>query len=522
MTVGEPGDNSGGDYTGGDDERVPIPEPPPVPDTSCKITSAVPSELVVSTNASSVTQVYDFTAQRGATNATISWNISPTTYGSTFTGTDISKSLTLTFPRYTNTTGTFQLAISSTDGNDAQNWQYQLNNNTSTGGANYWALQSDNSIKNTNANGVVVNGDLTAGRVYGVRYSDVSGTPVTLFNEMDISKAAGWSTYLFPGAPWNLETTQNMVNIPEGYSTSMNDIVLGMDAAQGGRGTIWKVYRVYNWKTNTMVYETAQYDTSFFRFRSGDFEYQCFELFDANGAVGFQQLKNLPPWLKQSTVEFGAAMSGILAGAAILGGGVLAAPLIVSAWTSLSSGLTRLTDRFRDAINTDSNGEATQQNEALNIDWVEVKSKPFFARKNNGGTIAFPYDVFVSNAKSFYVINDSNYSENSRHNCVIDGYSGQFELIDFGLREFYGTRFNAGNWSLRQDGLYYNDSRVVSAPGGGGGAGTSSQSLDDVADGTLKGKFKNAGAAALRFGRGLVNNRKGVRVAQIEARYRSS
>lgn len=162
MTGSDPSDATGGDYSGGDDQRDPIPQPPPPPpppNTSCFFTSSTPATLTINTFESFIIQSYSFSANRGPTNSTISWSISPTTYGSEFIGdSDTDKGITLTFPLKSTGQGLFTVTISNQGGGAAQQWTYQVSNSGGTGGGvSYWSLQSNQAIKNTNSNGVLVN-----------------------------------------------------------------------------------------------------------------------------------------------------------------------------------------------------------------------------------------------------------------------------------------------------------------------------------------------------------------------------
>lgn len=158
-------------------------------------TSTVPANLNGNSSTAFVSISYQFSANRGAPNTSspLTWNVSPQDYVAEFQGaSDTVRTLSLSFPQGTITNGTYTVSISNANGSASQTWNYDINIGTTSGGgggdSGLWELQGNNSIFNTNANGVNIKGALTIGDKYIFNGSEL-GWISRISNTVDASPA---------------------------------------------------------------------------------------------------------------------------------------------------------------------------------------------------------------------------------------------------------------------------------------------------------------------------------------------
>ena len=445
---GDPGDVSGGDFGGGDDDRVPIPEPPPPPpppNTSCYFTSATPEALTVNTYDSLIEQTYNFTADRGPTNSTISWSISPTTYGSTFTGSDTNKSITLSFPNKSTGQGVFTVIISNQGGSASQQWTYQILS-SSGGGVSYWRLQSNQSIINTNNNGVLVNGMLTANRVLGVQYADITNAPTSV---------------------WTLESKNNIINTNVN-GVRMNGIIIGDKKLIIHDN---KLGWIFEYSTQPVIMTTIR-PGGFYT--DGSLYIYYNEICDSNGLISWKNLKDVPALPTVEDSKAGIALGAI--------GSVLGAFIVGGLFASVLS--TKAGNFFRDLFNFDGGGDpdvkrrdSANGDQTYNLRWIQINENPIARSTLIGGyggvilnNTTRRYDIGMNGIQ--YVSSDTgmglytvgkNYFQIDAENCVAfnGNYAGNaVKLIGYDTRRFYGD-VETGLWKFTNNGVYYNGQLIM-------------------------------------------------------------
>jgi hypothetical protein len=238
-------------------------------------TSAQPTTLSGNSSTAVVSTTYTFTANRGAPNtgSTITWSINPNnSYVASFTGAnDLTRTLTLAFPQGTVVNGSYTVSISNANGSASQSWNFNIVIDTDGGGGGggggdgYWALQTNNSIKNTNANGVRTNGitmlnnkiiihDNKLGYIFDITNALISmaGRPTGYYNDASTQLFYYYNTIIDSDGyiSW-----ANLKNVPPLPSVADNNAALALGAigtvlgAAFGAGITGAVFseRFANW-----------------------------------------------------------------------------------------------------------------------------------------------------------------------------------------------------------------------------------------------------------------------------------
>lgn len=415
-------------------------------------TSSNPVSLSANSTSLAVVASYVFTANRGAPNtgSTLNWSISPNSYVASFTGdNDTTRTLQLSFPQNTDADGTYTVSINNANGSASQAWSFNIFVDTTTDpppptAGNYWALQSDNSIKNTNAQSVLVNKDLQA--------------------------------------DW-VKSRVSLISQELGFITSITDEAGFAGGGGGGIGV------------PTAFIQT--FDNKYILFN---------KIIDSDGKIHFNFLKNVPNFASTSSSTAATALGalGTALGLFAVADGFVGGALTNCVKSLFGGG----TSNAAPSTTYDANGEPERSaGNEFDYDYEKLSKRPFVGLPSKFGA---PQDVYWSDNKAMFVLPASNFFVTNAPRQNINCTTGNpYKIIDFATKYHYGVRFIAGDWSLRNDGLYYKNQRML---GGNNEAGSSSSTnLTDVADGVIRGLRTNLAGIGRKLGAG----RKGASVYSV-------
>lgn len=523
---GDPGDASGGDFTGGDDGEINLIAP--------SITSGV-QNLNGNTYASGFSYTFQLNANPGSPDTSITWSLNGI-------GT-LTQSGFYTFPSLSQgqtASGQLVFTVSNNNGSSSQTWSYNITNtqqpfftntapaplvgNSSTdfvsvsyqfsanrGAPNTespltWSISpndyvvlfegASDTVRTLSilfAQGTIVNG------TYTVSISNANGSASQSWNyDINIGTTSGGGG---DGGYWALESTNYIVNT-NANGVRMTGLIMANNKLIIHEGNLGWIYQITDGLTQTALNRPAGV------FIESGRSYGYYKILDGDGRISWNHLSGVPSFITSSggstTLAALATVFGSLAAGALAGG------VVSWIWNKVkNTGVDVPKPEGAQERNSDGKRIGSEQ-------WDTISGRPIASDKNGVRyDLGIKGDVMLTSNVNFYLESSSGciildpddslhfFEDPLKNNLIFASSSktfyGKFKSGNYGLDEtgltlnndpiVSNNRIKVGNYELRAGdettgGLFYNGLKVGI---GVGGTETSSVPLSGVQDGRVQG-----------------------------------
>jgi hypothetical protein len=470
---GDPGDTSGADYGGGTDGEIQLIQP--------YITSGAQT-INGNTFNSGFSYTFQLNANPGSPDTNLTWSldgVGSLSFNGFYTFPSLSQGQTAS--------GSLVFTVSNLNGSTSQTWNYTVVNTQPP----FFTSSTPAALNgNTSTQPISISYTFTANRGAPDTNSPISWSispqEYVGFFEGSSDTERTVSLYFPQGTIVNGSYTITISNTNGSASQTWGyDVNIGTTDGGGGGGGdgLWELLQhneIQNTNTNGVIVNGRMIVNNKFIFNGAEFGYiynitrdvlpsavrpeggyydgnndlwyYYYRLVDGNGYIDWKNISNAPDFGGDKGLEIFQTMMAAFAAIAALG-------LTLSLISERIANWIRHFFNYDQPLperNTDDNGRPDQR--TAKIYFSDLVHVPFVASRVRFGVNT---DFYLKESQSMITLPNGRFSFDDDECLEIASTTGGFKFFDGASKYFFGQRFNAGSWSFRSNGIFYNNTPIL-------------------------------------------------------------